>query len=221
MASLESGGFLPCRPFAWRDAWRPGWRAWRPPRGCAWRAAPRCFAVRKRGSPSGTGASSRLRGGPLRRQLARLVARPEPAVRAAHQRVPLGARAEHLQRHRRRARDPGQVQAARPPGAGQRGLVQPDEPVRGEKRDAASVPFVGRGHQPAASLAELGVRLLQNAQLELLGREHGAPAFGQRHALQEQHARGATGTGEPTAVGTLRRKKRRRHTERRPKKRLA
>ena len=63
------------RPVAWRAAWRPGWRVWRPPRGCTWRAAPRRFAVRVRGSPSRTGASPRLRGGPRRRRARRMMAR--------------------------------------------------------------------------------------------------------------------------------------------------
>ena len=73
--SRSAGCERATRPLAWRAAWRPGWRVWRPPRGCTWRAAPRRFAVRVRGSPSRTGASPRLRGGPRRRRARRMMAR--------------------------------------------------------------------------------------------------------------------------------------------------
>ena len=107
-------------------------------------------------------------------QLARLVARPEPAARAAARRVPLRARAEHLQRHRRRAGDPGQVQLHDRPGRSNAGWSS--RMSRCVVRNAMRLcTFIRRGHQPAASHAELRVRLLRTRSSSSSGASTGRP----------------------------------------------
>ena len=64
--------------------------------------------------------------------------------------------------------------------------------MRREERDAPDVLVRDVALEAAGRAVELEVALLQDLELELLWREHGAAAARERDALEEQHrARGA------------------------------
>ena len=130
---------------------------------------------------------------------------------AASNAVAPRAGAEHLQRHGRGLEDAREREPARPAGRGEGALVEPQQAVGGEKRDALDVLLRDRAGEAAeGGRGELQVRLLQDPELQLLGREHGAPAARQRHTVQKQHggrrAEGSDDCGHPAGADGAQRK---------------